>query len=150
MKSNKELLDLLLGYDRDRDTTITQKKFTDNDVCKYYLCGLCPEDLFTNSKTKTGCGKLHLDILKKKYEDTIAKEGRHFGYEYSLLNHLRRLDEKNRRTVEQNKRNLDKRRDVFFLLYFFSFSFTFSFSFSFSFLFPISFFLLFHLLYLGR
>ena len=49
MQSNKDLLDQLFGYDRNQDSTLTTKKFTDPDVCKFYLCGLCPEDLFSNS-----------------------------------------------------------------------------------------------------
>lgn len=45
MMSAKDLLDSLMGKDRNLgvDEKATRKRhFSDDDVCKYYLCGLCP------------------------------------------------------------------------------------------------------------
>lgn len=41
-------LDLLMGADRNGDVAV-KKNFTDSDVCKFYLCGLCPHELFNNT-----------------------------------------------------------------------------------------------------
>lgn len=46
MEEQRRLLDALLGPDRNSIPTPTKrpegKKFSDPDICKYYLCGLCP------------------------------------------------------------------------------------------------------------
>ena len=53
------MLDELMG--RDRDMLPSEKrdlpKFSDSDVCKYYLLGMCPHDLFVN--TRSDLGTLH-------------------------------------------------------------------------------------------
>jgi hypothetical protein len=53
-------------------------------VCKLYLCGLCPHDVFSKTKMEIGaCEKIHSDQLKEEYEAKRA-EGRDYGYEYEL------------------------------------------------------------------
>ncbi len=47
MDAQRKLLDALMGANRDGGGT--QKHFTDKDVCKPYLCGLCPNELFNNT-----------------------------------------------------------------------------------------------------
>jgi len=42
----RKQLDALMGSDRN---TSVQKRFTDADVCKYYLCGLCPYEIFNGT-----------------------------------------------------------------------------------------------------
>lgn len=49
------MLDELMG--RDRNLLPSEAKeyhFYDDDVCKYYLVGLCPHDLFVNTKNHLG------------------------------------------------------------------------------------------------
>ena len=50
------MLDELMGRDRDTHPAEQKRKFTfeDDDVCKDYICGLCPNDLFTNTKIDLG------------------------------------------------------------------------------------------------
>lgn len=49
------LLDELMG--RDRNAVGDDRKeyhFSDEEVCKYYLVGLCPHELFVNTKNHIG------------------------------------------------------------------------------------------------
>lgn len=67
------MLDELMGRNRNLapdDAANKETKWSDNDVCRYYLVLFCPHDLFTNTKADMGpCGKIHDDDLKKKFQD---------------------------------------------------------------------------------
>lgn len=57
MSSNKDLLDQLMGKDRDKLPTerpTNFRHFYDPKVCKYFICGFCPHDLFINTKSDIG------------------------------------------------------------------------------------------------
>lgn len=57
MQEQRALLDQLFGKDRDLPSWEKEKverKFSDADVCKYALCGLCPFKLFTNTRSDLG------------------------------------------------------------------------------------------------
>ncbi|TIA85905.1 hypothetical protein E3P99_03853 [Wallemia hederae] len=42
--------------------------FTDQQVCRNFLCGVCPHDLFSNTKMDLGpCPKSHADKLKSEF-----------------------------------------------------------------------------------
>ena len=62
------MLDELMGRNRNfapDDASARELKWTDPDVCKYYIVQFCPHDLFTNTKADLGtCGKIHDDALK--------------------------------------------------------------------------------------
>ena len=65
------MLDELMGRNRNYapdDAKARELKWTDSDVCKYYIVQFCPHDLFTNTKADLGaCGKIHDDALKVGY-----------------------------------------------------------------------------------
>jgi hypothetical protein len=67
------MLDELMGRNRNLapdDAANREIKWTDPDVCRYYLVHFCPHDLFTNTKADLGpCGKIHDDDLKQKFAD---------------------------------------------------------------------------------
>jgi hypothetical protein len=48
MDEMRKQLDALMGTDRNGDIA-GKKSFTDPEICKYYLAGLCPHDLFINT-----------------------------------------------------------------------------------------------------
>lgn len=44
-------------------------EFTDPDVCQFYLCGFCPNELFVNTKADLGpCKKIHDENLRREYQ----------------------------------------------------------------------------------
>jgi len=72
MDEQRALLDALMGANRNND----QKKkelddYTDDRVCKFFISGYCPHDMFINTKMDCGsCPKLHSDALKAKYKSS--------------------------------------------------------------------------------
>src|SRR6266487_2662954 len=70
---------------------------TDPKVCRSYLVGTCPHDLFTNTKQDLGpCPKVHSEPLKTEYEST--KDTKNYGFEYDYMRDLQKyIDECNRR-----------------------------------------------------
>eukprot|EP01122_Echinamoeba_exundans_P014411 TRINITY_DN6510_c0_g2_i2.p1 TRINITY_DN6510_c0_g2~~TRINITY_DN6510_c0_g2_i2.p1 ORF type:complete len:241 (+),score=53.32 TRINITY_DN6510_c0_g2_i2:92-814(+) len=98
-------LDALMGADRNGDLSISS--FQDPQVCKLFLAGLCPNELFNNTRrSMQPCKKVHSLPLKAKYDD----ERRHkdFGYEDELERLLRSIVRDCDREIEINKRKLEE------------------------------------------
>ncbi|CAG04113.1 unnamed protein product [Tetraodon nigroviridis] len=92
MLSAAQLLDELMG--RDRNLAPNEKRsnvrWDDESVCRYYLCGFCPAELFTNTRSDLGpCEKIHDENLRTVYEKSsrFMKE----GYERDFLRYLQSL-----------------------------------------------------------
>jgi len=69
--SQRALLDSLMGATRDRheDESIKKVSWRDEEVCKNYLVGFCPFDLFTWTKSDLGsCEKIHSDKLRRQFQ----------------------------------------------------------------------------------
>lgn len=84
-----QLLDELMGRDRNLvpGEKSTQVHWSHEDVCKNFLCGFCPHDLFVNTKADLGpCSKIHDDVLKTEYSKS-SRHGR-MGYEEDFVRFL--------------------------------------------------------------
>jgi hypothetical protein len=46
MDAIRKQLDQLMGANRNGDVREVSRKYDDRDVCRLYLAGLCPHDLF--------------------------------------------------------------------------------------------------------
>lgn len=46
MDALRKQLDALMGANRNGDVREVKRKYYDRDVCRLYLTGLCPHDLF--------------------------------------------------------------------------------------------------------
>lgn len=46
MDALRKQLDVLMGANRNGDVAEVNRKYSDRDVCRLYLAGLCPHDLF--------------------------------------------------------------------------------------------------------
>ncbi|CAN0299510.1 unnamed protein product [Ectocarpus sp. 6 AP-2014] len=109
MDSQRALLDELMGVNRNLDNEEgVVDDFKDERVCKAYLCGLCPHDLFSNTKQDLGaCDYLHDEELKRQYEADVAK-GEDYGYdkhlESILVNHIQEVDKK----ISRSQRRLEE------------------------------------------
>ena len=89
-----------------------QMSLTDPKVCRSYIAGTCPHDLFTNTKQDLGmCPKVHSDALKAEFEGLAPPEKLKYGFEYDYMRDLQKyIDECNRR-IEIAQRRLDKTPD---------------------------------------
>jgi DNA repair exonuclease SbcCD ATPase subunit len=85
---------------------------TDPKVCRSYLVGTCPHDLFTNTKQDLGsCPKVHSEALKAEYEALPEPERKKYGFEYDYMRDLQKyIDECNRR-IDAAQRRLEKTPD---------------------------------------
>eukprot|EP00242_Pyramimonas_sp_CCMP2087_P008524 CAMPEP_0198214366 /NCGR_PEP_ID=MMETSP1445-20131203/40838_1 /TAXON_ID=36898 /ORGANISM="Pyramimonas sp., Strain CCMP2087" /LENGTH=405 /DNA_ID=CAMNT_0043889533 /DNA_START=197 /DNA_END=1414 /DNA_ORIENTATION=+ len=91
MDAMRATLDALMGINRDGDKdNELARKYNDHEVCRYHLSGLCPHDLFTNTKIDMGtCGKMHNSKLKKEYQ--AARAAGKASYDRELLEYLDKI-----------------------------------------------------------
>lgn len=93
MEDARALLNSLMGGDRDaHPEQRKERKYTDDDICKNYLLGLCPNELFTSTKIDLGrCEKHHSDEFKETFE--VDLEGARYRRKWRaiLRPQLRRL-----------------------------------------------------------
>ncbi|PON59115.1 Luc7-related [Parasponia andersonii] len=74
MDALRKQLDQLMGANRNGDVREVSRKYYDRDVCRLYLVGLCPHELFQLTKMDMGpCPKVHSLQLRKEYEEAKAK-----------------------------------------------------------------------------
>ncbi|CAK7212777.1 splicing factor [Sporothrix eucalyptigena] len=89
-----------------------QMSLNDPKVCRSYIAGTCPHDLFTNTKQDLGmCPKVHSDALKAEYEGLSASEKSKYGFDYDYMRDLQKYIEECNRRIEIAQRRLDKTPD---------------------------------------
>lgn len=96
----RRLLEQLMGKELLISPQTTRRREVDirsSQVCKAFLVGQCPHDLFSNTKMKLGsCPNLHLQKHKLEYEYRIRKgeEFPEFQHEYhrTLQKYLLEID----------------------------------------------------------
>lgn len=73
MDEQRALLDSLMGINRNQDRAeevVTD--YRDERVCKYFLHGICPSDLFLNTKSDVGtCSMMHSEEMKEAFERAL-------------------------------------------------------------------------------
>jgi uncharacterized membrane protein YgcG len=109
----RKLLEQLMG---DSFTGPSSKNanltLTSPTVCRSYLAGTCPHDLFTNTKQDIGpCPKAHPELLKIEYDGLPAPEKQKLGFEYDYMRDMQKyIDDCNRR-IDYAQRRLEKTPD---------------------------------------
>ncbi|TKA64523.1 hypothetical protein B0A49_08208 [Cryomyces minteri] len=89
-----------------------QLSITDPKVCRSYLVGTCPHDLFTNTKQDIGpCPKVHSEALKAEYEAADDAQKKRWNFEYDYMRDMQKyIDDCNRR-IDTAQRRLEKTPD---------------------------------------
>jgi len=113
MDDARALLESLMGPDRNaRPTERRVRKFTDEDICKSYLLGLCPHDLFKKTKMDLGmCENDHNEQLKDEFEIDADAERYRRKWRKPLTNHLRRLLLDVDRLIGKNQSRITRERE---------------------------------------
>lgn len=106
----RKLLEQLMGASA--SSRAQQLSLNDPKVCRSYIAGTCPHDLFTNTKQDLGpCPKVHAEALKTEYEGLSEREKHKYGFEYDYMRDLQKyIDECNRR-IDAAQRRLEKTPD---------------------------------------
>lgn len=108
MDSQRELLDSLMGINRNNDRREEQiTDYRDERVCKFFLTGMCPNDIFVNTKMDDGpCEKIHSEALKESFnksKDVYMYDGM-IEREFAIkINEIDRVIKKARARVEEEK-----------------------------------------------
>jgi len=80
--------------------------FTDPRVCRSYLVGHCPHDLFENTKFEQGpCRNQHNPRLRQDYME--AADRQRYGYEWEYVKLLREYVEECDKRIESSQRRLE-------------------------------------------
>lgn len=112
MQQQRALLDQLFGLDRDLPPSQmckTKKSYSDKEVCKYYLAGLCPYyELFKNTKSDLGPCQFQLHDVRFKEEYNALSEHQKQKYERELLRKLQDLVREMDRKIGKNKQRADE------------------------------------------
>ncbi|KAL2549260.1 LUC7 related protein [Forsythia ovata] len=107
MDALRKQLDVLMGANRNGDVEEVTRKYFDRDVCRLYLSGLCPHDLFQLTKMDKGpCPKVHSLQLRKEYQEAKAKGLD--NYDRDLEDNIDRLIVECDRKIERALRRLDE------------------------------------------
>ncbi|GBG82939.1 hypothetical protein CBR_g36466 [Chara braunii] len=104
MDAFRKQLDALMGANRNGDVQEVKRKYYARDVCRYFLCGLCPHDLFQNTKIDLGpCGKVHSLHLRLEYEDAKKRLRDNYDRELEecLEKHIIDCDKKIQRALKR-------------------------------------------------
>ena len=93
MEGLRKALDNLMGKDRNlpiREQIIKKKHFDDPDVCKFFLIGFCPHELFIHVKSSNigECHYRHDQQFKIAFENDPNREYYQTKYEESLISFL--------------------------------------------------------------
>jgi len=107
MTALSALVDELMGKDRNAgpNDKRSEIRWDTDDVCRHYLCGFCPAELFTNTRSDLGaCNKTHDDRAKEAYE----KSSRYMkvGYEEDFLRYLQQCWQEVERRIRRNHQRL--------------------------------------------
>lgn len=110
LEAQRELLDSLMGINRNNDRKGEQVlDFRDDRVCKFYLIGLCPHDIFVNTKVDEGpCAKIHSEALKADFE----RQGDPYMYDSMIEKEFsNRISEADRQIRRARARVEDEKED---------------------------------------
>ncbi|KAK3902146.1 hypothetical protein C8A05DRAFT_34179 [Staphylotrichum tortipilum] len=106
----RKLLEQLMGGGM--ASRSAQLPLTDPKVCRSYLCGTCPHDLFTNTKADLGaCPRVHSEALKAEWEALSEQERARYGFEHDYLRDLQSRIESCNRNIDTLQRRLEKTPD---------------------------------------
>ncbi|KKA28495.1 hypothetical protein TD95_003227 [Thielaviopsis punctulata] len=105
----RKLLEQLMGASSSRSA---QLNIRDPKVCRSYIVGNCPHDLFTNTKQDLGpCTRVHSENLKADYEALPPREKQSLGFEYDYMRDLQKYIDSCNVRIDQAQRRLEKTAD---------------------------------------
>ncbi|KAG6388135.1 hypothetical protein SASPL_153334 [Salvia splendens] len=117
MDALRKQLDVLMGANRNGDAQEVTRKYYDRDVCRLFLAGLCPHELFqltVRKMDKGPCPKVHSLQLRKEYpffDQNLYEDAKAKGvdnYDRDLEDNIDRLIVECDRKIERALKRLDE------------------------------------------
>ncbi|KAI0147371.1 LUC7 protein [Xylariaceae sp. FL1272] len=106
----RRLLEQLMGGPQ--TSRAAQLSLADPKVCRSFLVGTCPHDLFTNTKKDVGpCPKVHAESLKTEYESLPESQKQKYGFDHDYLRDLQKYIDECNRWIDTAQRRLEKTPD---------------------------------------
>ncbi|KEZ40073.1 Uncharacterized protein SAPIO_CDS9081 [Scedosporium apiospermum] len=106
----RKLLEQLMGGSS--MSRAAQLSLNDPKVCRSYLVGTCPHDLFTNTKQDIGpCPRVHNEALKAEYEALSDKEKQKYGFDYDYMRDLQKYIDACNQRIDAAQQHLKKTPD---------------------------------------
>ncbi|KAI1403944.1 LUC7 protein [Hypoxylon fuscum] len=106
----RKLLEQLMGGPQ--TSRAAQVSLTDPKVCRSYIVGTCPHDLFTNTKQDLGpCPRIHAESLKTEYESLPEPARQKYGFDIDYARDLQKYIEECNRRIDAAQRRLEKTPD---------------------------------------
>lgn len=110
MDAQRALLDQLMGQERNVQVDKRKglrRKFSDEDIDKFYLCGCSPYELFKNTKSDLGENpKVINEGCKAEWDALSQEEKDKYGYEYDTWKFLEKLVVDVDRKIWKNKQRI--------------------------------------------
>jgi hypothetical protein len=109
LEASRALLDQLMGKHRNVDPNDRPKqlKYSDPDVCKYFICGFCPHELFVNTKSHLGDCKWSDHDIKMQEQFNKASESEKQPHMNTFIRYLESLLEEADARVRREKIRLE-------------------------------------------
>lgn len=111
MDDAKKLLDSLMGTHRNADFQEFEKRkgqaFKEDNICKYYLVGFCPQYSDCTERQLGDCSKVHSDALKEEFESHLERDRYAADYEHKLRGYLEELCLRAEERVTRKKKHLE-------------------------------------------
>ena len=112
--TQRALLDQLMGKERNanlEDQERMKRHFWSNEVCKHFLVGIKPHELFRNTKSDLGQYKRIYDIRAKAEWDALSEEERLlYPYYWDTADYLKSLIEQVDYKINLNKQRIEAER----------------------------------------
>jgi hypothetical protein len=105
----RRLLAQLMGDQMTSTTSAPALTLNDPKVCRSYLAGSCPHDLFTNTKQDLGaCPKTHQPNLRDEYQALSDERKRELGFDFDYRSDISRYVRECDGRIDQAQRRLEK------------------------------------------
>lgn len=99
-----------MGQERDipeAEKTGKNRHFSDDEICKYHLCGVPVYEMFRNTKSDLGnYDKVYDDDCQAEFQALSQSERERYGYEYDTFRFLEHLCDKLDRTIQRHKQRV--------------------------------------------
>jgi len=113
MDAMREMMDSLMGTDRNAGKNEQKKSFKDDDICKHHLVWQCPHDMFVDTQGRAAvkspigpCRKKHSEAMRDRFKQDPDADKFKIRWLKDLLQELQRLTDEVDVKISRDKKQL--------------------------------------------